>query len=272
MQQEQLKILQEFDWVCKKLNLTYCLAYGTCLGAKRHNGFIPWDDDVDVYMRLEDLETLQNHGDLFRSPFFLQHHKSDPQYGLMITRLRNSATTLVESTETDRDMNHGIYIDIYPLFHTPKEGIGAKFLVAISRLYRLMLYGKPPKHHGKWMNLGSIVLLNMIPKIMRSGIMRICFYIMKSYKKTGYYSSLYGEYFRYPEEIFFPVRYALFENMFFPVPAKQEQYLEMVYDSWYGSYMTLPPVEARKPHHDYVCLDFEKPYTEYKGIYYCKEE
>ena len=158
-------------------------------------------------------------------------------------------------------------------------------LIAVSRLYRLLLYGEPPKNHGKLMRLGSVVLLKLIPKALRGGIMRVCFYLMRSYKRTGYYSGLYGDYFILSEEWFFPADLVPFEDMLFPVQGKQEDYLETIYSCWYGSYKTLPPVEARKPKHhyvyadvenpytdNYVYVDFEKPYTEFKGIYYCKEE
>ena len=91
------------------------------------------------------LKKLQENADLFNAGYFLQHHESDSEYGLMITRLRNSNTTLIEKTEIDRDINHGIFIDIYPLFNSPKDGWGARKLIIASMVYRLMLYGVCPK-------------------------------------------------------------------------------------------------------------------------------
>ena len=269
LQEAQLEILKELDRVCRKLRLTYCLAFGTCLGAVRHRGFIPWDDDIDVYMRVKDLEKLQRHADLFQEGFFLQFAKSDPEYGLMITRLRNSNTTLIEDTAADRDINHGIFIDIYPLFNTPKDGWRTKKLVADSRIYRLMLYGVPPKNRGTVMRIGSKVLLEVIPKPLREKMIKRAYRNMKQYKRTGYLTSLYGdqEHLIYPEKWFFPVRLTEFEDMMAPVHADTDRYLRMTY----GNYMQLPPVEKRVFHHNYVCIDFEKPYTDYKGIYYCRE-
>lgn len=132
LQQAQKTILLELDRVCRKLDLPYCLAFGSSLGAVRHHGFIPWDDDIDVYMRIQDLEKLQENADLFNAGYFLQHHESDSEYGLMITRLRNSNTTLIEKTEIDRDINHGIFIDIYPLFNSPKDGWGQRSFLLLQ--------------------------------------------------------------------------------------------------------------------------------------------
>ena len=269
LQHAQKTILMELDRVCNKLDLSYCLAFGSSLGAVRHHGFIPWDDDIDVYMRVEDLEKLQANLDLFNDGFFLQHHESDSEYGLMITRLRNSKTTLIERTEVDRDINHGIFIDIYPLFNSPKDGWAAKKLIIASMVYRLMLYGVVPQNRGMVMKIGSTVLLRVIPKKVRQKLIKYSYKIMKSSAHTGYISSLYGDEvnIRYPEKWFFPVKRVPFEDIEVPVEANTDEYLKLTY----GDYMQLPPPEKRIFHHGYVYIDFERPYTEFKGKEYCKE-
>ena len=270
LQDAQLSILKELDRVCGELNLTYCLAFGTALGAVRHKGFIPWDDDIDVYMKIEDLDVLHKNTGLFGEGYFLQNHETDPEFGLMISRLRNSNTTLIENTETDRDINHGIFIDIYPLFNSPKDGAGAKKLVAASMVYRLMLYERVPQNRGTIMKVGSSILLKGVPKKPRKSIIEYCYKIMKSCPRTGFLSSLYGDEanIRYPEGWFFPVQRVPFEDMMVPVEADTDKYLTRTY----GDYMQLPPEEKQQFHHNYVCIDFDKPYTEYKGIYYCVDQ
>lgn len=269
LQQAQKTILLELDRVCNKLGLSYCLAFGSSLGAVRHHGFIPWDDDIDVYMRIEELEKLQENSNLFNDGFFLQHHESDLEYGLMITRLRNSNTTLIEKTEVDRDINHGIFIDIYPLFNSPKDGWGAKKLLIASMLYRLMLYGVVPQNRGIVMKIGSTVLLRVIPKKTRQKLIKSTYKIMKSSAHTGYLSSLYGDEanIRYPEKWFFPAKRVPFEDIEVPVEANTDEYLKLTY----GDYMQLPPPEKRTFHHGYAYIDFERPYVVYKGKEYCKE-
>ena len=265
----QLDIWMEFDRVCHLLNLDYCLAFGTCLGAVRHQGFIPWDDDIDVCMRIEDLEILHQHADLFKDPYFLQSHDTDPEYGLMISRLRNSNTALIEKAEAHRDINHGVFIDIYPLFHCPKSGFGAKKLVIVSMIYRLFLYGVAPKTRGTLMKAGSTVLLRLVPERLRKRIAERCYRLLRAQKPTGYFSYLLGSYvkIRLPEECFFPVRRVKFENAFPPVANDTNCYLSALY----GDYMQLPPEEKRVFHHDYLCVDTEHSYRDYKGSLYCKE-
>ena len=269
LQQAQKKILMELDRVCSKLDLTYCMAFGSSLGAIRHQGFIPWDDDIDVYMKIDDLEVLHKNADLFGSGFFLQNHESDPEFGLMITRLRDSNTTLIEKNEVNRDINHGIFIDIYPLFSTPQKGLGANKLLIASMIYRLMLYGVVPQNRGLIMKMGAAILLKSVPLSMRNCLINYSYRIMKSSHSTGYISSLYGDEasIRYPEDWFFPIKKVPFEDIVVPVEAKPDKYLELTY----GDYMQLPPPEKRTIHHGYAYVDFERPFREFKGKEYCKE-
>ena len=265
----QLDILIELDRVCNLLNLEYCLAFGTCLGAIRHKGLIPWDDDIDICMRVTDLEILHQNADLFRKPYFLQNHDTDPEFGLMLSRLRNSNTTLIERRETHRDINHGVFVDIYPLFNSPKDGFGAKKLVVVSMIYRLFLYGVPPQNRGVWMRAGSTVLLRLVPKGVHKKIIRKCYGLMRTQKHTGYLSYLHGNYpnIRFPENMIFPVQLVQFESLSIPVASDANSYLTILY----GDYMQLPPEEKRVFHHDYVCIDTEHSYRNYKGSLYCKE-
>lgn len=269
LQKCQLDILMEFDRVCNLLNLDYCLAFGTCLGAVRHQGFIPWDDDIDVCMRIRDFEILHQHADLFKEPYFLQSHDTDPEFGLMISRLRNSNTTLIERKEAHRDINHGVFMDIYPLFNCPKNGFGSKRLTIVSMVYRLFLYGVAPQNRGTWMKVGSTVLLRLIPKSMCKEIAMKCSQVLRSQKYTGYLSDLYGNYvkIRLPEKCLFPVRHTKFENITVSVANDTNQYLSTLY----GDYMKLPPKEKRVFHHDYLFIDTEHSYRDYKGQFYCKE-
>lgn len=95
MQQKQLEILHEFDRVCKKNNLKYALSSGTCLGAVRHGGFIPWDDDIDVYMLWSDAEKLVKHQEDFQKKYFVQNYKTDPKFPSTHYRLCDSSTSLI---------------------------------------------------------------------------------------------------------------------------------------------------------------------------------
>ncbi len=266
----QLDILKELDRVCEEIGIQYCLAFGSCLGAVRHHGFIPWDDDIDVYISADDLEKLKINAHAFKKPFFLQTRETDINYGLMIARVRNSNTTLIEETEKDRDINHGVFIDIYPLFHCPSSGANLQYLRIISMVYRLMLYGVTPKNRGKVMKIGSRVLLQMTNKKAKRHIADFCYHKLLSQKRTGYLSTFYGDEsnISYPEAWFFPVSRVPFEDMFSFIPRNADNYLKATY----GDYMVLPPEEKRTMHHAYAVVDTERAYLDYKGVYYCQEK
>ncbi len=111
----QLRMLLDFDRVCTALGLRYQLAAGTLLGAVRHGGFIPWDDDVDVAMPRADYRRLLAEGPALLHPdHFLQHWRSDPGFRTRHAKLRRHDSEFREAAAADRDCHHGIFIDIFP--------------------------------------------------------------------------------------------------------------------------------------------------------------
>lgn len=118
----ELDLLNEFQKVCKKYNLSYYADGGTLLGAIRHKGFIPWDDDIDVIMKRDDYEKIceiaQNE---FKEPYFWQTEYSDPSSLRGHAQLRNSNTTGILSEEAEKKykFNQGIFIDIFPIDAAP---------------------------------------------------------------------------------------------------------------------------------------------------------
>lgn len=117
-----LDLLHEVDRVCEKHGLTYWAGYGTLLGAMRHQGFIPWDDDVDLVMPREDYERLcEIAKSEFYHPYFFQTEMTDPGFSRPFARLRNSDTTAIQKIEDFGFIhyNQGIFLDIFPLDHFP---------------------------------------------------------------------------------------------------------------------------------------------------------
>ncbi len=111
-----LDILSDFDEYCDKNNLRYCLAYGTLLGAVRHKGFIPWDDDIDVYMPRADYETLKKNypADNPNSYLKYQHYSVDDNFPYMFARIADSRTN-IENSLRMKPKYHGLWIDIVPV-------------------------------------------------------------------------------------------------------------------------------------------------------------
>lgn len=119
-----LDLLMELDRVCKKNNIKYFASGGTMLGAIRHKGFIPWDDDIDIMMFRDDYDKLLEIGPHeFQHPYFFQNKLTDPCCVDLISKLRNSETAALLANEkgTKFNYNRGIFIDIFPLDFIPDD-------------------------------------------------------------------------------------------------------------------------------------------------------
>ena len=116
----QLGCLQELQRICTKHNILYFASGGTLLGAVRHKGFIPWDDDIDVMMPYEDyVRFCEVAPREIGKPYFFQSYQTEPGFGTAMSRIRNSETTgctLYDINMADGNYNCGVFIDIFPLF------------------------------------------------------------------------------------------------------------------------------------------------------------
>lgn len=131
-----LEILEEIRRICKKHNLQWFAAYGTLLGAVRHKGFIPWDDDMDLWMPREDLLKFE---EIARkelpSQYAVQTQWSDPDYDLDILKIRDSRTTMLVDKPCGKKMNMGIWVSIFPLDGRPKHDYAAQNIFLRKWLY-----------------------------------------------------------------------------------------------------------------------------------------
>ena len=147
VQQLQLNMLLRFDEICKKHGLRYYLAYGTCLGAVRHQGFIPWDHDVDVLMPVDDAMELEKYQNEFTPNFLVQSYRTDPSYKFTNMSILDSD----HKTKTfigDKFIGESnICMDIYLLYDLPKNKISLLLNVWRSHLHK-MLVGGIPQNHG----------------------------------------------------------------------------------------------------------------------------
>ena len=139
----QLELLCELKRVCRKYGLTYYADSGTLIGAVRHQGYIPWDDDIDVVMKRKDYSTLLRvASEEFRHPFFLQTTYNDVNYVRGHAQLRNSVTAGYSAKEEGKPYNRGIFIDILPLDNIADNKLLFKIQKIRSRyLFTLMELG-----------------------------------------------------------------------------------------------------------------------------------
>ena len=274
LQDKMYEILKELKRVCDKNKIEYSLAFGTMIGAIRHQGYIPWDDDVDVTMNYQDYMRFQEacKTDLGED-YFLQTIDNDPESGLTYLKLRLSTTTLIIDKTVNKDMNQGINIDIYPNYHVPDNKLLRKIQLLNCAFYMLFCEQKAPDHHGGFMAFASRVMLGLFRGKSRIAIRNFCHQNMAKYegRKTKYMAQFYGNLDRcrriYPSEYFEGgVVYKRFVDEDFPVQASYDKYLRQRY----GDYMKMPPEEEQGIKLDHIVkIDPDNSYLKYKGTLYC---
>lgn len=259
----QLEILKEFDRVCKKNDIPYILSSGTLLGAVRHKGFIPWDDDLDVDMTRDNYEKfLKCTGD-FDAGYSVQSWHTDSQFALPFAKIRKNQTVFREANSAGLD-NCGIYIDVFPWDKTNGSRSEKKRFRKLILSYLIMLHNEPAyviPNQTKKLRLMLSVL--SVPFRGEKGRKRL---IAKYEKCATKYNALTQGY-KYFENtaatrigdwqlepsVFENTAMLPFEDGFFPCPKEYDKYLSMSY----GDYMTPPPEGQRENRHDIVEIVFD---------------
>lgn len=233
-QLKMLEILLYFDKLCSDWGVTYWISSGTALGAARHGGFIPWDDDLDVEMTLEDykiIESVLEQDDKYD----FQSYKTDPFYCAPYSKLRDRYSVIKEH---GRDKNYkykGIYVDIFPMEFIPSK----KVAICCNLLrYCLSIYS------GKINSKVGYFIFKMLKKSLFA-LFATCRIILKPIK-TKELRYCYGSYFDERRDIknILPVSKVEFEGYQVSAPKDLDKYLTMVY----GNYNELPPIEQITNH------------------------
>lgn len=273
LQQKSLEMLLFFKDFCDKHSLTFYLCGGCLIGAVRNGGFIPWDDDVDVFMPRKDYNRLI---EIFNSKsgserYFLQVSTKNKLTKNLFATICDSETTFIKSYQADLDINHGIVLDILPIDGRPSSKIKRLFQMINSLFYSLYLIGEAPENNGKLIKFIGKALLLLVPlKSLRFKIAMHCEKQMTKYplKECEYATELCsGPYYlkkTYFSKDFLSVDYLDFEGYKMPVPKGYDAYLKEAF----GDYLTLPPEDERVCHHELEFVDTDNSYIKYKGKYY----
>ena len=253
MQKQEFEILCEFDRICKIYNLTYYLTAGTLLGAIRHKGFIPWDDDIDVVMPFEDYKRFSKicQKELAKNYFF-QSWKTEKNYPFHFVKIRKNGTIDGVTFLKKIKMHHGIYIDIFPLEKCPKTDWFAKLLFKTVEFttYALLKKGDKTFHYNFQKKYEQMIfsLLKWLPRkillFFREEI-RFLVFVFCSNERLCTSGGGHGyPYETYKAEWFSETVLVWFEGKNFPAPKGWDALLTHMY----GEYHILPPKAERKGH------------------------
>jgi len=247
-----LSMLVDIDAVCRKHGLRYYLAYGTLLGAVRHHGFIPWDDDADIFMPRTDYEKfLSVATDELGSQYFVQYYKTEPYYRHPFAKIRCNGTACVIQNHRHIPMHQGIFVDIFPLENVPSCSLMRMLLLYVAvltdRLCALSVARLPSRYRwfapfksvfsycfkpSTFASMGDI-LIRLIQA--RESDQMMCVHVpAMRYKKD-----------LFPSALFCNGKDVMFEGRTLRIPEEAETFLRRTY----GDFMSLPPFEKRFPVH-----------------------
>jgi lipopolysaccharide cholinephosphotransferase len=265
LQQVILEIALDFNAFCSENNITYYLMGGSALGAMRHKGFIPWDDDFDVFMDSDNyFKFLKKARSKLNTDKYYFQEENTKEWPLFFSKVRMNNTTFIEKDVATRRMHHGIYIDVMCLNYAFEN----KFLRRVQYLSARILSSSALSKKGYITNSKIKKILLLASRVLTAGPLKnmlLSFVRINNSNKT----SLVGHFFgrapfpktTFPVDFLSEPRCTSFEGISLPVPKEVEKYLVVRYGN---KYMELPSKEemAKYPSHAHI-VDTKKSYKNY---------
>lgn len=260
----QLDILTVIDQVCKKNGLHYSLYAGTLLGAVRHKGFIPWDDDLDICMPRDEYEVFL---DIWKNEdhpgYILQNKRNTPTFTQTFSKIRKDHTTFLQYEWEKGRYHTGIFVDIFPMDRCPDSFLQQALFR--WRCVKYLLYTREfvPSEASAVVQVASKLFLALTSKTGRNRY-------RKRFEKE--LQELYKDYRKpivtietlntmkalFPNDLFLESKCVVFEKKEYCCFAKWDEYLKLKY----GDYMRMPPEKERVWKHLPLVIDFEHNYGE----------
>lgn len=266
LQQKLLEMLKWFHEFCIDNELNYYIVEGTVIGAIRHKGFIPWDDDIDIGMPRDDYNKLMSLMNKRNGQYILETpYSNNPDYIYPWCKLFDTSTTKIEKMRYK--YKFGIYLDIFPI-----DGLGNTYRESLKNYRKIdflnMLWATRvcaiSKERSIYKNI-AIILSRCVPKfiINEKKLIKMIDYECRkrNYNSCKYVSCTLSTYRAkeiMPKKIYgMPTEYS-FEDTIVLGPEKYKNYLGKIYGEWWA----LPPLEKQKNSHDYIYLNLHKSYLE----------
>ena len=258
----EIEILEEFVRICEKHDLQYFLAGGTLLGAVRHGGFIPWDDDIDVEMPRRDYELFAEYcAKELNNRFFYQSALTDKKYFLTYAKLRKKGTLFYEKRFEGSGFHKGIFIDIFPLDFAPKPGVIGRFLFNIMAVGNRRGQVDSGEKYIPYKKVSGKICYALFKLFTPKGMVNLRKFLvalsdkLSSKEYLASYSGAYGysgEIFR--EEWYSSAASAEFEAKEYRIPVNYDMILKTLFGE---TYMVVPPESERRAHCDLSRVRFK---------------
>lgn len=256
-QRNELIILKEIKRICENHDITYFLSSGTMLGAIRHNGFIPWDDDIDIAMPLPDYRKfIRICKEELSDKFFLQNYTTDFNDHQPFTKIRMNNTTYLPDWHPNYHIHHGFWVDVFPVVRAPKNKYLFRIKKALVMLSNYIQIGDfiEANYNEFYEKLGKrrlklVLLFNKLPIKLRIHIHNfVLSFVLKNPKKDKPLATLWMTISPLPLNIYDELIPHVFEDDAFPIPKRYHEYLSLIY----GDYMTFPPENERDGHGTFI--------------------
>ena len=264
VQKKTFELLEIFVNICHKWNIPYYLVCGSALGAVKYGGFIPWDDDIDVALLREDYQKfLEVAPQELPQWCFLQNFRTEKNYPHISSKLRNSNTAFIEEGMESLPINHGIYLDIFPIDGHPSG-------LTRHRIFEMR------KKWNEWILFSAMKLSGNRKVRFRNKVMRIlgfhkrvfqsqlrleklyCSYPPQKSKLWCNYGNWQGKLEYSPRWHYGDGVWVAFEGLNVRIPERYDDYLTQKYGDWRSD----PPVEKQRSHHMAV-VDVEHSYKDF---------